>query len=174
MASHGDKQGLNEALEVCFWSAERIARLPERAHVHQFNANAIRHTRSLGDLAGLSDMGIHLVRVEPGRDSTEHHFHGQDEEFLFVLSGSGEATIGEDTVPVGPGDFLGFPKGSPAHSLHVPAGAGEALVYLMGGTRSPIDVCTYPHAGLRMYRIDGEKEYVTLSDVKPVAGPKKA
>jgi len=57
-----------------YWSADRISKLPERAHVHQFNANAIRHTRSIGDLAGLSDMGIHLVRVEPGRDSTEHHF----------------------------------------------------------------------------------------------------
>ncbi len=168
MASREDEKGSKEALEACFWSAERIAGLQERPHVHQFNANAIRHTRSLGDLAGLSDMGLHLVRVEPGRDTTEHHFHGQDEEFLFVLSGGGEVTIGEDTVPVGPGDFLGFPKGSPAHSMHVPADAGEDLVYLMGGTRSPIDVCTYPRAGLRMYRINGEKEYVSLSDLKKV------
>lgn len=151
-----------------YWSADRISKLPERAHVHQFNANAIRHTRSIGDLAGLSDMGIHLVRVEPGRDSTEHHFHGQDEEFLFVLSGRGEAAIGDTVVLIGPGDFLAFPKGSPAHSTHVPAEAEEDLVYLMGGTRSPIDVCTYPRARLRMYRIDGEKEYVELSDLKKV------
>ncbi|KAB7738627.1 cupin domain-containing protein [Parvibaculum sedimenti] len=164
MPGNGDEK----ALKACFWSAERIAGLTERAHVHQFNSNAIRHTRSLGDLAGFSDMGIHLVRVEPGRDSTEHHFHGQDEEFLFVLSGRGEASIGETTIMVGPGDFLGFTKGSPAHSMHVPAEAGEDLVYLMGGTRSPIDVCTYPRAGLRMYRIDGEKEYAALSDVKKV------
>ena len=168
MSSHEDEKGGAGALEALFWSAERIAALPERPHVHQFNANAVRHTRSLGDLAGLTEMGLHLVRVEPGRDSTEHHYHGQDEEFLFVLSGRGEAAIGETTIKVGPGDFLGFPKGAPAHSMHVPAEAGEPLVYLMGGTRSPIDVCTYPKAGLRMYRIDGAKEYVSLSDLKKV------
>jgi len=85
-----------------------------------------------------------------------------------VLSGRGEAAIGDTVVLIGPGDFLAFPKGSPAHSTHVPAEAEEDLVYLMGGTRSPIDVCTYPRARLRMYRIDGEKEYVELSDLKKV------
>ncbi len=157
-----------EAVEAYYWSAGRIAGLPERAHVHQFNPNAVRHMRSLGDLAGLGDMGVHLVRIEPGGDTTEHHFHGQDEEFLFILSGKGEATIGETVIVVGPGDFLGFPKNSPAHSMHVPEDATEDLVYLMGGTRSPIDVCTYPRAGLRMYRIDGEKEYVELADLNKV------
>ena len=95
-----------EAVEAYYWSAGRIAGLPERAHVHQFNPNAVRHMRSLGDLAGLGDMGVHLVRIEPGGDTTEHHFHGQDEEFLFILSGKGEATIGETVIVVGPGDFL--------------------------------------------------------------------
>lgn len=152
----------------CHWGAAEVAALPERAHVHQFNANAVRNTRSLGDLAGLADMGVHLVRVEPGRETTEHHFHGQDEEFLYVLSGRGLAAIGEEERPVGPGDFMAFPKNSPAHSMRVPADAGEDLVYLMGGTRSPIDVCTYPRLGRRMYRVDGVREYVELADVKKV------
>jgi len=149
-------------------TAAEIARMPERANVHQFNANAIRNTRSIGDLLGLSDVGVHLVRVEPGRETTEHHFHGQDEEFLYILSGRAEATIGEETFEVGPGDFMAFPKNSQAHSMRVPAGASEDLVYLMGGTRAPIDICTYPRLGRRMYRVDGVKEHAALDDFRKV------
>jgi uncharacterized cupin superfamily protein len=152
----------------CHFPAARIAGLPEKPVVHQFNANAIRHTRPVGDMAGLTDMGLHIVRVEPGRDTTEHHFHGQDEEFLYVISGHAEATIGEESFTVRAGDMMIFPKNSPAHSMHVPAEAGEDLVYLMGGTRSPIDVCTYPKLARRMYRVDGVKEYAALADFKKV------
>ncbi|ABS62174.1 Cupin 2 conserved barrel domain protein [Parvibaculum lavamentivorans DS-1] len=151
-----------------FYDAARIAGLAEKVVVHQFNPNAVRHTRSLGDMAGLEDVGVHVVRVEPGRDTTEHHFHGQDEEFLFILSGRALATIGDDTFGVGPGDFMAFPKNSPAHSMHVPEDAKEDLVYLMGGTRSPIDVCTYPRLARRMYRVDGVKEYADLGDFRKV------
>jgi len=153
---------------ACRLTAAEIALLPERANVHQFNANAIRNTRSIGDLLGLSDVGVHLVRVEPGRETTEHHFHGQDEEFLYILSGRAEATIGEETFDVGPGDFMAFPKNSPAHSMRVPVDASEDLVYLMGGTRPTIDICTYPRLKRRMYRVDGVKEYAALDDFKKV------
>lgn len=147
---------------ACHFTAAEIAALPEKRHVHQFNAGAVRNTRSLGDLLGLSDLGLHLVRVEPGHATTEHHFHGQDEEFLYILSGRAEATIGAETFEVGPGDFMAFPKDLPAHSMQVSAEAAEDLVYLMGGTRAPIDICTYPRLGRRMYRVDGVKEYAAL------------
>ncbi|HMM13370.1 MAG TPA: cupin domain-containing protein [Parvibaculum sp.] len=160
--------GKGKGAEGLFLSAEAIAALEERRHVHQFNAGAVRHTRSLGDLAGLKDMGLHLVRVEPGHATTEHHFHGQDEEFLYILSGRGVAAIGAEEFPVGPGDFMAFPANSPAHSMRVPEEAGEDLVYLMGGTRSRIDICTYPRLDRRMYRVDGVKEYIDLADVKKV------
>lgn len=153
---------------ACLLGAAQIAALPEKRHVHQFNANAVRNTRSIGDLLGLSDVGVHLVRVEPGRETTEHHFHGQDEEFLYVLSGQGEATIGDESFRVGPGDFMAFPKNSPAHSMRVQDDATEDLVYLMGGTRSPIDICTYPRLKRRMYRVDGVKEFAALDDFKKV------
>lgn len=150
------------------FSAADISAMPERRHVHQFNDNAVRLTRSLTDLAGFTDMGVHLVRVEPGRESTEFHFHGQDEEFVYVLSGRAVADIGDETIEIGPGDFMAFGKGSPPHVMRVPADAAEPATYLMGGTRSPVDVCTYPRKGLRMYRVDGRKEYVALDALKKV------
>lgn len=165
MTGTGDGSKLTGA-GLCFMSAAQIADLPEKTVIHQFNPNAVRHTRSLGDMAGLSDCGVHLVRVEPGHDTTEYHYHLQDEEFLMILSGTGEAEIGDETLVIGPGDFMAFARNSPPHIMRNPAGNKTDLVYLMGGTRSPVDVCTYPRLQRRMYRIDGAKEYVELADLK--------
>ncbi|MEQ9144222.1 MAG: cupin domain-containing protein [Parvibaculaceae bacterium] len=150
----------------CFFPAERLAAMGERRHVHQYNDNAVRLTRTLGDLAGFTEMGLHMVRIEPGRETTEHHFHGQDEEFVFILSGRGVATLDEESFEVGPGDALLFPKNGPAHSMRNEG--PDDLVYLMGGTRPPIDVCTYPRLSRRQYRVNGEKEYADLDAFRKV------
>lgn len=147
-------------------TASQIAALPEKVHQHQFNDNAVRHTRSIGDLLGLSDLGVHLVRLEPGHDSTQYHFHHQDEEFVFILSGKGIAEIGDNTHEVSAGDFMAFTKHSLPHNMHNPF--DEDLVYLMGGTRSPIDVCDYPRIKRRMFREQGNKQYVELENLHEV------
>lgn len=147
-------------------TAEQIENLEETAHRHQFNDNAIRHTRSLGDILGLSDIGVHLVRLEKGHDSTQFHFHHVDEEFVYILSGRGIAEIGEESREIGAGDFMAFKKHSLPHNMHNPFDAD--LVYLMGGSRSRIDICDYPRIGLRMYREDGVKQYVELDDLHEV------
>jgi uncharacterized cupin superfamily protein len=146
--------------------SEDIAALPEKKHVHQFNDNAIRHTRSIGDVLGLTKMGVHLVRLETGNDSTQFHFHHEDEEFVYILSGRGVAEIGDETHEVGPGDFMGFSMDSLPHNMKNPF--DEDLVYLMGGNRSELDVCDYPRINRRMYRRHGMKEYTNLSDIHEV------
>ncbi|MCB1694164.1 MAG: cupin domain-containing protein [Pseudomonadales bacterium] len=147
-------------------TSQEISRLAETVNVHQFNENAVRHTKSLSDRLGLTQIGVHLVRVEKGHDSTQFHFHHVDEEFIYVLSGRGIAEIGSERIEVGPGDFMGFAQHSVPHNLHNPF--DEDLVYLMGGNRSPIDVCDYPKINRRMYRVDGNKEYVDFENLKAV------
>jgi uncharacterized cupin superfamily protein len=73
--------------------AAAIAALPEYAFVHPLNANAVRHTRSLAGTTGCQHLGVYLVRVKPGHHSTEYHRHRGEEEFLYILSGRGIATI---------------------------------------------------------------------------------
>lgn len=147
-------------------TAEDIGELSETVRHHQFNDNAIRHTRSLSDELGLERIGVHLVRLEPGRESTQFHFHHQDEEFLYILSGRGIAEIGDDQHEVGPGDFMGFTGFSLPHSMRNPF--DEDLVYLMGGERNPIDVCEYPRINRRMYRENGLKQYVDVEHLHDV------
>ena len=138
-----------------------VQALPELRRPHALNPAVVRHTRSLGDAAGLSTIGVHLVRLERGDTSSVHHYHHQDEEWVYILSGRGIAEIGDEKHDVSAGDFMGFVAGSQAHSLHNPH--AEDLVYLVGGNRWPFDVCDYPRVGKRRYRINGKNVYVDAS-----------
>jgi len=146
--------------------AEDIEELPEIINVHQFNDKAVRHSRSLGDLVGMSSIGVHFVRVEPGDQSTQFHSHSNDEEFLYILSGKGLAEIGETTHEISAGDFMGFTSGSLPHNLI--NNSDDDLVYLMSGSRNAVDVCDYPRLKRRMYRINGHKEYADWDSIKDV------
>ena len=144
------------------------AELPESASEHQFNADAVRHVRTLTGLAGLSRIGIHVVRLETGCDSTELHSHDNDEEFLVVLQGKGIATIGDDTFDVATGDIMAFPCGSPPHKLHNPN--AEDLVYLMGGEKNDNDVVHYPRLQRSMVKSAGKRywsDWVDQNDLPP-------
>lgn len=139
-------------------TAEAIASFPEQIFVHPLNANAIRHTKSLAEATGCMHLGVHLVRITSGHDSTEYHRHRGEEEFIYILSGRGIAEIGGKTFEVKPGDFMGFPPDSLAHSMHNPF--AEDLVYLMGGTNLDYDVCDYPKQKKQMYRVGDRRDYV--------------
>ena len=145
-------------------TANAIARMKEKRRVHRLNRRAIRNGKSLGDAIGMKDMGIHLVRVRPGDQTTEYHTHYCDEEFLFILSGHGVAEIGNRKIKVGPGDFMGFVAGSPPHMMTNPF--KKNLVYLMGGTRKPFDVSEYPRVRKRSYKFAGKRHTVEYDDIE--------
>lgn len=128
--------------------AKAIADLPEQVFPHPVNPNSVVQTRSLGDQLGLSQVGLRLVRLKPGRDSSEFHFHHGLDEFVYVLRGRGKARIGDDEVEIAVGDCLGFPAEGPAHVLTNPFDAD--LLYLCGSNRPTNDVCDYPQAGKRL------------------------
>ena len=141
-----------------------IEALPESRTQHQFNANAIRLSHSLAAETGMERIGVHLVRIEPGRDSTTHHFHDADEEFIYVLSGRGVARIGDEEFDIAAGDFMGFPAPSPAHSMRNPH--DEDLVYLMGGERWSTDVVHYPDIERSMIKAHGRRVWASWEDME--------
>jgi uncharacterized cupin superfamily protein len=141
-------------------TAADIAAMPAQRRVHPLNENAVRLQKSLGDAAGLTQLGFHHVTVMPGHDSTEYHRHLYEEECLYILSGQGEAIIDEQTYAVGPGDFMGFPRRGVAHTM-VNKGS-EPLVYLVVGPRIEHDVCDYPRLGRRLHVNGADKVFVDL------------
>jgi uncharacterized cupin superfamily protein len=143
--------------------AHDIKVMQETVKVHSLNPQAVRHTKSLSDLLGMTHLGIHLVRVEPGKETTEFHFHHQEEEFMYIISGRGIAEIGDEQVEVGPGDFLGFSAPSLPHTMKNAFDAD--LVYLMGGERRNFDMCDYPRLKKRLFRVNGKRQLVNWTDL---------
>lgn len=147
--------------------SKTIEALEEKRVVHQFNPKAIRNTKSLGDIVGLSTIGFHLVRVEPGDETTQHHSHEFSDEFVYILSGSCTLCLGDEEYELSANDFVGFPKNGPAHSMK--NNGQEDLVYLMGGSRPDIDICNYPKIKRRMYIINDRREFVDLEHLGKIS-----
>src|SRR3990172_12601799 len=101
-------------------TASVIAKLKEERFVHRLNPRAVRHGKSLGDAVGMTELGIHRVRIAPGDETTEYHTHYCDEEFVYILSGHGLAEIGGRKVRVGPGGFMGVTAKSLPHTMSNP------------------------------------------------------
>jgi uncharacterized cupin superfamily protein len=123
---------------------------PEQVrHRPESPATEVRLT-DLSRPAGLTRVAVGVTRVPAGRASWPKHLHHHDEEWLFVLSGQGIAEVGDEAHGIGPGDFLGFPAGGPAHQ--VTAGASDDLVFLHGGdawSSRGVEIVDYPALGRR-------------------------
>jgi len=133
--------------------------------VHQLDPAAIRLDKSLGDEAGLKNIGIHLITIAPREKSTEFHSHKYEDEAIYVLSGCGAEIIGNETHKIGPGDFIGLPAGGPAHET-VNDGS-EPLVCLVIGQRLAQDVVDYPRKGKRLYRNSGQRDMIDIAQITP-------
>ncbi|MCV6595356.1 MAG: cupin domain-containing protein [Silicimonas sp.] len=154
-------------------TAEEIAAMEGLAKTHFQNENAQRINKSLGDLTGLTGLGIHIIEVEPGFESTETHVHYFEDEAVFILEGAATAEIGDEDVPVKAGDFIGYRKGGLPHNLRNTG--TTTLKVLVIGQRLDQDVADYTRKGRRIYRNKGLPWDVTeIADLThPNAGQKK-
>ena len=132
--------------------------------VHFLNANAKRINKSLGDETGLNHIGVHIIYVEPGKETTEYHKHYYEEECFYILSGRGTAIIEGDKYPVGKGDFIGLPRNEAAHNII--NDGNETLVCLVMGQRLEQDIVDYPSKKKRLYRNSGNYDLVNLSEIE--------
>lgn len=124
---------------------------PKKAHSQ--NPNAYRTNKSLGDATGLTGIGFHVVEVEPGFETTEHHCHHHEDECVFVLSGTATAFIGEEALEIGVGDFLGYRKGGLPHSIK---NTGDVTFRcIVVGQRLDHDVADYTRLNKRIFRNAG-------------------
>lgn len=94
---------------------------------------------------GTGTLSSSLWELAPGKKSFPLHAHHVTEEALFVLSGTGQVRTPDGQTPIGPGDYIAFPAGGPAHQL-INDGA-EPLVYLGLSSGKGVDVVEYPDSG---------------------------
>jgi len=131
-----------------------------------FDAPCRKRERSrLGDLAGLTQFGVNLLRLAPGTWSSQRHWHSHEDEFIYVLAGE-VALVTEAGVEVlRAGDAAGFKAGDPdGHCLQNRSGA-EALVLEVGSRAPALDTTTYP--GLDLLAPPGESIRFSHLDGRP-------
>jgi uncharacterized cupin superfamily protein len=131
---------------------------------HPFNPASDMQMVPLGDPAGMSQIGAHLIRIPPGKESFIPHAHTVSEEFVFILEGAGEMVLDRIGHAVGPGDFVGFPIDGVVHSLKS-KGPGD-LVYLTAGRRDPIEIADMPTIGRTTVFRNGRMELFGEADVE--------
>ncbi|XQW86706.1 cupin domain-containing protein [Thalassotalea piscium] len=129
---------------------EQIEKLDGIPKKHFLNENAKRINKSLGDIAGLTGFGFHIIEIEPGHESTEFHKHYHEDECVYILEGTAEAQIGSEKFSVKAGDFIGYRAGGLAHTLI--NNGSFPLKCIVVGQRLDHDVGDYPKLNKRIYR----------------------
>jgi uncharacterized cupin superfamily protein len=135
---------------------------------HPFNPASEMRMVPLGDAAGMTQLGAHLIRIPPGKESFIPHAHTVSEEFVFILEGVGEMVLDGVGHPVGAGDFVGFPIDGVVHSLKS-KGPGD-LVYLTAGRRDPIEVADMPTIGKTTVFRGGRMELFDVEAAERLTG----
>jgi uncharacterized cupin superfamily protein len=124
-----------------------------------------REWQSLGDVVGLTQFGVNLVRLKPGAASSARHWHEQEDEFVYVVEGELVLVENEGETVVKPGDAAGF-KAGVQNGHHLVNRTGRDAVFLVVGTRAQLERCHYSEIDL-VHEQDGDRYRLTHKSGAP-------
>ena len=78
-----------------------------------------------------------LVYIHPGQQNPVH-YHPNCEEILYVLSGTCEHTLGDESYPMGPGDTIRVPEGVIHHAINTGWEPLRAIISFSSGDRQTV------------------------------------
>jgi len=105
--------------------------------------------RRLALAAGLKQIGINLLELNPGAWSSQRHWHTEAEEFVYVLEGEVVLVTEGDEETLRAGDCIGFLPGNPdGHHLQNRSSA-PARILEIGSANLRNDTTHYPDVDLR-------------------------
>ena len=125
-----------------------------------------RARKRLGRAAGLTQFGVNICTLKSGAASSHRHWHENEDEFVYMLSG--EAVLvedGEETV-LKAGDAAAWKAGIPNGHCLINRSDGDA-VFIEVGTRAASERAHYPDVDLKAER-DGSQARYTRRDGTPV------
>jgi uncharacterized cupin superfamily protein len=104
--------------------------------------------RRLAKAAGLTQIGINLLELQPGAWSSQRHWHTEAEEFVYVVEGEVVLVTEEREEILRRGDCAAFlPGDANGHHLQNRSEA-VARVLEIGSTANRDDECHYPDIDL--------------------------
>jgi uncharacterized cupin superfamily protein len=107
-----------------------------------------RVVQPLGDAVGVAQFGVNLVTLEPGAWSTQRHWHENEDEFVYVLSGEPTLITDEGEQILSPGMAAGFKSGE-ANGHHLVNRTAELATLLVVGTRAAEERAHYSDIDLK-------------------------
>ena len=114
-----------------------------------------RQRSRLGDAAGLTQFGINRLRLPPGSWSSQRHWHGAEDEFVYVLAGEVVLVTDQGEEVLHAGDCAGFKAGvADGHQLQNRS-ALEAVILEVGARRPGEDAVDYPDIDLQILKGEG-------------------
>jgi uncharacterized cupin superfamily protein len=151
-----DKTISNQNAPVAIVAAQAPPRAKPSIYPEPFASRmAGREKRPLGDLFGLSNFGVNLVRLMPGAGSALRHAHSRQDEFVYILQGHAVLITDAGETQLSAGMCAGFKSGTGnAHQLL--NRSSEEVIYLEVGDRSAGDTAVYPDDDLQATLVEGK------------------
>jgi uncharacterized cupin superfamily protein len=106
-----------------------------------------RERRKLGDAAGLTQFGVNLLRLPAGGWSSQRHWHTEEDEFVYVVSGEVVLVTDAGEEILRAGDAAGFKAGE-ANGHCIQNRSDREATLLEVGSRRADDAAYYPDIDL--------------------------
>ena len=116
-------------------------------------ARRVREDVSVTPVA-LSDFGVNLMTLPPGGWSSQRHWHGHEDEFVFVLEGELVLIEDDSETLLRAGDCAAFAKGT-GNGHHMINRSSATALYLEVGSRQPQDLTTCSDIDMMSANSDG-------------------
>jgi len=152
----------------------------EDAEPHRYRGDDERmgFNAAVGEKLGLTRIGIHHLRLPPGRRSSYPHAESAEEEFVFVISGRPDVWIDGELHALEPGDSVAFPAGTGINHSFLNNTSEDVQLMVIGEKPKAENLIRYPlHPAHELTRpdrwIDPPKRVLGPHDGKARAGSRK-
>ncbi|MFK7902043.1 MAG: cupin domain-containing protein [Nitratireductor sp.] len=124
-----------------------------------------RSKKQLGDAGGLTQFGINLTTIKPNSGTAIRHWHEEQDEFVFILSGTATLVEDDGETTLKAGDAASF-KAGVANGHCILNKSDADVVLLEMGTRTDTETGHYPDIDLLATK-DGDSYIFTHKDGTP-------
>ena len=154
-----DKTISNQNAPVAVVASQAPPRTKPSIYPEPFASSmAGRVKQPLGDLFGLSNFGINLVRLLPGAGSALRHAHSRQDEFVYIVQGHAVLITDAGETQLSAGMCAGFKFGT-GNGHQLLNRSSEEVIYLEVGDRSAGDAVVYPDDDLQAALVEGKWQF---------------
>ena len=141
-------------IDMAAIDAVTVSTYPEAFHARSAGKSRLK----LGDAGGLRQFGVNLKTLAPGAETALRHWHENEDEFVWIVSGQAILIDEAGETALGPGEAAAFPAGEP-NGHHIVNRSDGPVVLLEIGTRSTDERGHYPDDDLSYERNAGEHRF---------------